>query len=113
MCACGREEGGWLCGIRTIARGRGGVASGEDGSPLPWEGALGGAVNAARASRCRVTELSPTRMCLWISGGGGGVSGGSLLAVLLSFCASRFRFFPLEGVTWVLRWSPRGCSRLW
>jgi hypothetical protein len=34
MCACGREAGGWLCGIRTRARGRGGLEPGNVVSAL-------------------------------------------------------------------------------
>lgn len=96
-----------------MVSGRGGLASGGDASALALEGAEGGAVCAARASRWRVTLLRPTRMWDPISGGGGAVSGTLLLASLLvSFCDSRFRFFPLDGGMCVLRWSPNGCNRL-
>lgn len=54
-------------------------------------GAVGGAVLAARVSRCLVTLFKPTRTCEAIAGTGNleASSGAALVA--------RFRFLPLEG----------------
>jgi hypothetical protein len=70
-----------------------------------------GAFVAASASKCRVTAFKPMSRYSLIGGGGGGASLMSMSSSVLNG-VFLFRFLPLEGARWEVRWRPRGCMRL-